>query len=105
MVTILYFLIKNCFLQDSHNQQNDRVYAVNFQDAPRHKLAVERFQNAAGVVMVWRAISKRGKLSLLFIDRGVKIDQNYYQTHILENHLNCLHPKPLPRRLLLLSTR
>lgn len=73
-------------LQDSHNQQNDRVYGVSLKDIPIDKLAVERFQNVSAV-MVWGAISPRGKLPLLFIDRGVKINQDYYIQHVMQNHL------------------
>lgn len=73
-------------LQDSHNQQNDRVYGVSLRDIPVDKLAVQRFQSASAV-MVWGAISPRGKLPLLFIDRGVKINQEYYIQNVLKGHL------------------
>lgn len=77
---------KMFLLQDSHNQQNDRVYARSLKDAPRDKLSVERYQNVSAV-MVWGAISPRGTLPLLFIDRGVKINQDYYIETVLKNHL------------------
>jgi transposase len=73
-------------LQDSHNQQNDRVYGVTLQDIPRNKLEVERFQNASRV-MVWGAISPRGTLPLLFIDSNVKINAACYLKEILQGHL------------------
>lgn len=73
-------------LQDSHNQQNDRVYAAKLADAPRDKLAVERFQNVSRV-MVWGAISLRGKLPLHFVDPGVKIDSKYYIEEVLKKQL------------------
>jgi hypothetical protein len=34
--------------------------------------------------MVWGTISRKGRLPLLFIDRGVKINAEYYKTEILE---------------------
>jgi transposase len=77
---------KMFLLQDSHNQQNDRVYAKRLTDVPSNKLAVERYQNVSRV-MVWGAISKRGKLPLLFIEKGVKVDTNYYIQHVLKDHL------------------
>lgn len=80
-------------LQDSHNQQNDRVYASTLADAPKSKLAIERYQNTSGV-MVWGGISRKGKLPLLFIDKGVKINQEYYISNVLENHL-LVHAKEM----------
>lgn len=77
---------KMFILQDSHNQQNDRVYGKSLKDIPQDKLAVERFQNHSAV-MVWGAFSKRGKIPLLFIERGTKINQDYYITEVLEGHL------------------
>lgn len=73
-------------LQDTHNQQNDRVYGISLNSIPVNKLAVERFQGVSAV-MVWGAISKKGKFPLLFIDRGVKINKEYYIEHVLKNHL------------------
>lgn len=73
-------------LQDSHNQQNDRVYGVSLRDIPADKLAVQRFQSTSAV-MVWGAISPKGKLPLLFIDRGVKINQDFYIQNVLQDHL------------------
>lgn len=77
---------KMFLLQDSHNQQNDRVYAKSLNDAPRNILAVERYQNVSRV-MVWGAISRKGKLPLLFIEKGVKINADYYIQHVLKDHL------------------
>jgi hypothetical protein len=37
--------------------------------------------------MVWGAISKKGKLVLLFTEACVKINQDYYNEHVLENQL------------------
>lgn len=73
-------------LQDTHNQQNDRVYGTALKNIPCDKLAVQRFQNHSAV-MVWGAICPRGKLPLLFIERGVKINKEYYIQNVLENHL------------------
>jgi hypothetical protein len=43
-------------------------------------------QNASAV-MVWGAISRKGRLTLVFIDRGVKINAKYYKTKVLERIL------------------
>ena len=73
-------------LQKNHNSQNDRVYAANMADIPKDKRAVERFQNVSSV-MVWGAVSSKGKLPLLFIEKGVKINAQYYLDNVLVNHL------------------
>jgi hypothetical protein len=62
-------------------QSNDRVYSVSLTDIPREKLAVKRSSNVS------RVIVKKGKLLLLFIEKGLKINQDYYIEHVLENHL------------------
>lgn len=77
---------KMFLLKDTHNHQNDRVYGVRLKDIPVDKLAVQQFQNTSAV-MVWGAICKRGKLPLLFIERGVKINKEYYLDHVLKGHL------------------
>uniref|UniRef100_A0A2M4DSA6 Putative dde superfamily endonuclease n=1 Tax=Anopheles darlingi TaxID=43151 RepID=A0A2M4DSA6_ANODA len=68
------------------NKQNDRVYGQSLRDIPASKIAVERYQNVSAV-MVWGAISSKGKLPLLFIDRGVKINKEYYLEFVLKRHL------------------
>lgn len=77
---------KNFVLQQSFNAQNDRVYAASIQDIPSSIRAVQRFQNHTSV-MVWGAISAEGRLPLLFIDKGVKINAAYYVKEVLEKHL------------------
>jgi hypothetical protein len=37
--------------------------------------------------MVWGAISRKRRLRLVFIDRGVKINTEYYKTEVLERIL------------------
>lgn len=71
------------FLQSTLNKQNDRVYGTSLQEIPRDARTISKFQNHSAV-MVFGAISKRGKLPLLFIDRGVKINQNYYLNEVLK---------------------
>lgn len=54
-------------LQDTHNQQNDIVYAASLADVPKNKLALQRFQNASKM-MVLGGISQNFKIPLLFIE-------------------------------------
>lgn len=80
-------------VQQSHNAQNDRVYGVKFEDIPEQKRTVQRYQNSSSV-MVWGAVSHNGKFPLKFIEKGVKVNAEYYITEILESHL-----KPEVQRL------
>lgn len=83
-------------VQQYHNAQIVRVYGLSFEDIPEHLRTVQRFQNASAV-MVWAGISHNGKLPLVFIDRGVKINSDYYQKEVLEAQLkpeaSQLYPK------------
>ena len=73
-------------LQESFNPQNDRIWSSSIEDIPADKRSIKRFQNASSV-MVWGAICKRGKLPLIFIEKGVKINQQYYLDNVLKSHL------------------
>lgn len=73
-------------LQSPHNIQNDRAWSVSFSDIPNNKKYVPRYQNASSV-MVWGAISLRGPLPLVFIDKGVKINAKYYLEEVLQRNL------------------
>lgn len=70
-------------LEQSHNAQNDRLWAAKMADIPENQKYVPRFQGAPSV-MVWGAVCTRGKLPLIFIDKGVKINAEYYKTEVLE---------------------
>lgn len=74
-------------LEETLNSQNDRIYGVNFQDLPDDRKYVKRFQKSSSV-MVWGAVSKRGKFPLKFVDPGVKINVEYYKSEILEQTLS-----------------
>lgn len=81
-------------VQQSHNAKNDIVYSLSLEDIPEQFRTVQRFQNSSSV-MVWGAVSKKGKLPLVFIKKGVKIDQHYYQQKVLQKKLlpgaNAIH--------------
>lgn len=70
-------------LQQSHNVQNDRLWAISSRTVPESDRNIPRFQSADSV-MVWRGICKRGKLPLVFIEKGVKVNAIYYKTEVLE---------------------
>jgi hypothetical protein len=73
-------------LEQQLNVQNDRVWSVSLSDIPREKSAVPRYQNAS-TVMMWGAISRKGRLPLVFINRGAKINAEYYKTEFLQRIL------------------
>jgi hypothetical protein len=90
------------------NLQNDKVWSV-----PREKLTVPRYQNMSAV-MVWAAISRKGSLPLVFIDRGVKMlnttkrrlcsgfyfrrPKNYMETRIIASSKTGRHHTNIVRR-------
>jgi transposase len=80
-------------VEERLNPQNDRVYATALEDIPEGVRTVSRFQKP-GSVMVWGAVSSQGKLPLVFVDPGTKVNSKYYRDSILEGHL-----KPEAQRL------
>lgn len=70
-------------IEQAHNLQNDRIWTSkptsNFK-------TVERRQNPESV-MVWGGICASGKTPLIFVDKGVKINQELYRRDILESVL------------------
>lgn len=71
-------------VEESLNSQNDRIYAATFEDIPEEMRNVQRFQHPSSV-MVWAAVSKKGKFRLAFVEPGVKVNKEYYQEHILND--------------------
>ena len=66
-------------VEAAFNRQNDRVMAVSIEDVPMDQRTVCRSQGAASV-MVWAGVTSCGKKTpLIFIDKGVKINQNTYR--------------------------
>lgn len=70
-------------VEQGYNHQNDRIWST---DAPRNSEIVERRQNPKSV-MVWGGICSTGKTPLVFVDAGLKINQEMYRRDILENVL------------------
>ena len=73
-------------VQQAHNRQNDRVLSKTINSIPVNTGKVLRSQKPASV-MVWAAVSKRGKSPLVFIPQGVKINKELYVNKILEGSL------------------
>lgn len=72
--------------EEKFNAQNDRIYSLAIEDIPENLRTVSTFQNKNSV-MVWAAISYQGKIPLKFVDKGVKINKEYYRDEILESTL------------------
>lgn len=78
------FADEKLFMVEEHlNPQNDRIYAAAFEDIPENLRTIEHFQHSSSV-MVWGAVSKRGKFPLIFVEKGVKINAQYYRDKILD---------------------
>lgn len=67
-------------VEQAHNHQNDRIWSA---EAPGTSTIVEHRQNPTSV-MVWGGICASGKTPLVFVDQGVKINQEVYRRDILE---------------------
>lgn len=70
-------------LEETFVAQNDRLYSTSISDIPSKKRDIPRFQNRT-TVMVWGALCYNGVLPLIFVDKGVKINQHFYKLEILE---------------------
>ena len=73
-------------VEETFNRQNNRIYALSVEDIPEEMRNVERFQHA-DKVMIWAAVSKKGKFPLVFVEKGIKINAEYYKSNILESVL------------------
>ena len=80
-------------LEKTLNKQNGCIYGACIRDITADKRTVERYQNTSAV-MVWGAISAKGKFPLFFIDKCVKINKEYYLEHVFQGHL-----KPYVKKL------
>ena len=67
-------------IEQSFNSQNDRIWA---ESSPGEDVIVTRIQKPVSI-MVWGGISATSKTPLLFLEKGVKMNQNTYR-EILEN--------------------
>ncbi|KAF2904752.1 hypothetical protein ILUMI_01422 [Ignelater luminosus] len=70
-------------VEDVFNPQNDCLYATKIENIPHNKKNVCQFQNKT-TVMVWGAVSFNGVLSLVFVEKGIKINGRYYMDEILQ---------------------
>ena len=73
-------------IEEKCNPQNDRIYAASIEDIPEDMRTVHRFAHESKV-MVWAGVSKIGKLPLVFVEPGVKINANYYSKNVLKKVL------------------
>lgn len=79
------------------NKQNDRVYLPKRSAENLNRRLATRTQ-APAMVMVWAAVTADGRSPLVFIDRGVKINAEYYRENILEGALKPWARKHFGRR-------
>jgi hypothetical protein len=84
--SIIHFDEKVFPVTEKFNAQNDRVWSINLSTVSDEDLFVFKPQKPQSL-MVAGAICGRGKSPLIFVEKGVKIDQKYYREHILQAHI------------------
>jgi AraC-like DNA-binding protein len=78
----IVFTDENFFtIEQSHNRQNDRIYSSSRPGAT----AIIPHRQKPDSVMVWGGICSTGKTPLVFVEKGVKMDQEIYRRDILES--------------------
>lgn len=80
-------------VEEKFNRQNDKVYAKSLKEVPPFKRNVQRTHHPASV-MVWWGVSYEGATELHFVQQGVKVRAQNYQTDVLEGVV-----KPLSKTL------
>ena len=66
-------------VQATHYHQNNRIYAVNKEDIPLNERIAYKHQKAVSV-MVWAGVTSTGeKTPLIFVEEGVKVNQQLEQ--------------------------
>lgn len=87
MLENLVFSDENFFtVQQYVNKQNDRVWLkCKSNDNLDQRIALRK--QAPASVMVWAAVTATGRSPLVFIDQGVKINQQIYRKNILNDAL------------------
>jgi hypothetical protein len=77
----IIFRDKKLFMvEQAHNRQNDRSWST---EGPEPSSVIEHCQNLQAD-MVWGGICASGKTPLVMVNEGVKINEEYYQSKILE---------------------
>lgn len=84
--SIIHFDEKVFVVTEKFNPQNDRIWTASLSTVSDKDLFVFKSQNPQSL-MVAAAICGRGKSPLIFVERGVKINQMYYQEHILQSRI------------------
>lgn len=79
-------------VEERLNGQNTRIYSLAIEDIPEELRTVERFQKEQKL-MVWCAVSKKGKFPMVFIESGTNINAKYYVNNVLERVLKVEGPK------------
>lgn len=77
---ILFTDEKLLCIEQAHNHQNDRIYS----SSRPGEVAVIPHRQKPDSVMVWGGICSTGKTPLIFIEKGVKINQEIYRRDILD---------------------
>ena len=75
------FTVERC-----HNHQNDRILLQKGSSTSPDASTITR-NHFPSHVMVWAGVTANGKTPLVFVDKGVKINAQFYQQQILRDVL------------------
>ena len=81
--SILFMDEKIFTIEESFNQQNDRVYASSSREPRKVATRVQRAHHPSSV-MVWLGVSYSGGTQLHFCEKGVKTGAKVYKDTVLE---------------------
>ena len=84
--SLVFYNEKPFQIKQFMNKQNNRVYLLKNSAEKVHLLLATRTQ-ASPMVMVWAVVTADGHTPLVFIDRGVKINVEYYRENVLKTVL------------------
>lgn len=81
--TIVFSDEKFFGVEEKLNSQNSRIYSLAIEAIPEEMRTVQRFQKEQKV-MVWCAVSKKGKFPMFFFESGERLNARNYIDKILE---------------------
>lgn len=70
-------------VEEKLNSQNTRIYSLAIEDIPEEIRTAQRFQHEQKV-MVWCAVSKKGKFPMVFFESNERLNARTYISKILE---------------------
>ena len=88
-------------VQHHVNPQNNHVWSCDGEVGPRRVIQAQ----GAASVMVWAAVTESGRSTLVFVEQGVKLNQENHQNDILVGLIVALGKRTLQKASLDVSIR